>query len=256
MFGSRSPSYRAKKPNEIFELVRTVVIAMAIALTFRTFVYDPFVIPSQSMVPTLLVGDYLFVSKFSYGYSKHTVAGGYSVFEGRIPEGGPERGDVVVFRLPSDTSQDFIKRVVGLPGDRIRVNNGILVINGVPVDRRRIEDYALVNPHNRAARSLVPRYVEILPGGREHVIIETQGDGGAMDTVGEVAVPAGHYFVMGDNRDNSVDSRRPSVGFVPEENLVGRAEILWHSLEGDAQFWQVWRWFTDTRTERLFTRIE
>src|SRR6056297_2958810 len=169
-----------KKAGSFLETIKTVVIAVVIALVVRTFAYEPFNIPSGSMVPTLLVGDYLFVSKFTYGYSRHTVAFGLPLFEGRVLGGEPERGDVVVFRLPRDPSVDYIKRVIGLPGDSIQVLDGILHINGEPVERRRVDAASLGSDLELAGGTL---YVETLPNGREHYIRE-RSDRERYDTTG------------------------------------------------------------------------
>ncbi|MGP1396171.1 MAG: signal peptidase I [Inquilinaceae bacterium] len=239
----------AKKSGGVAETVRTVVYAVLIALTVRTFAFEPFNIPSGSMVPTLLVGDYLFVSKYSYGYSRYTLAFGLPLFDGRVLGGEPERGDVIVFREPSDTSVDFIKRLIGLPGDRIQVREGRLYINGTLIERERVGGLLDVN---QTGRRETTRYIETLPNGRSYTIEEIS-DEQVMDNTTEFLVPEGHYFFMGDSRDNSQDSRR--IGPVPEENLVGRAEVIWFSLE-DASFWQVWKWPTSLRWNRLFTGVD
>ena len=242
-----------KKPSGIGETIKTILYAVLIALFVRTFLYEPFNIPSGSMMPTLLEGDYLFVSKFSYGFSRYTVPLGLPLFEGRILGGEPEPGDVVVFKLPSDPSTDYIKRLIGLPGDRIRMIEGILHINGEPVPRRRVEDYVGTDRFGRTIRT--PRYIETLPNGREHYILE-RSDSGFLDNTQEYVVPEGHYFFMGDNRDSSQDSRvLGAVGYVPVENLVGRAEFLWFSLDADASFWEVWKWPGSLRFERLFQGV-
>ncbi len=242
-----------KKPSGIGETIKTILYAVLIALFVRTFLYEPFNIPSGSMMPTLLEGDYLFVSKFSYGFSRYTVPMGLPLFEGRILGGEPEVGDVVVFKLPSDPSTDYIKRLIGLPGDRIRMIAGILHINGEPVPRRRVEDYVGTDREGNPVRT--PRYIETLPNGREHYILE-RSDSGFLDNTQEYVVPEGHFFFMGDNRDSSQDSRvLGAVGYVPLENLVGRAEFLWFSLDADASFWEVWKWPGSLRFERLFQGV-
>ena len=240
------------------EAIKTVVYAVLIALAIRTFAYEPFNIPSGSMMPTLLQGDYLFVSKFSYGYSRYTIAFGLPLFDGRILGGEPERGDVVVFMLPADPSQNYIKRVVGLPGDRVQVVDGVLHINGDAVERELVDEMSTRT--GAGLRQFGAIYVETLPNGHRHYIREIS-DSANWDNTEVYEVPDGHYFMMGDNRDSSEDSRaidddgtRP-VGFVPLENLVGRAEVLWFSIEGGS-FWDVWRWPSDIRWNRLFTAIE
>ncbi|MGE4218827.1 MAG: signal peptidase I [Alphaproteobacteria bacterium] len=238
----------------LLETARTVIYAVLIALVVRTFAYEPFNIPSGSMIPTLLVGDYLFVSKFSYGYSKHSLPLSLPLFNGRILSSEPERGDVAVFKLPSDGSTDYIKRIIGLPGDRIQVISGVLHINGEPVTRRRIEDYSY--PSRFGGTRHAAQYIEVLPNGREHRIIEEAGDFGALDNTPEYVVPEAHYFAMGDNRDNSADSRvSGQVGFIPRENLVGRAEFLFFSTDGSASLWEVWKWPFAIRYIRLFNGI-
>ena len=190
--------------SEFWEIVKTLLWAAVIAIFIRTFAYEPFNIPSGSMVPTLLEGDYLFVSKMAFGYSRFSFPGGLVPVEGRIWEGAPTRGEVVVFRPTREPETDFIKRVIGLPGDRIQVREGRLYINDVIVERQRIEDY--VDP-DRAGDNPAPQYLETLPGGVTHRIIESQGDVGVSDNTPTYVVPAGHYFMMGDNRDGSNDSR-------------------------------------------------
>ena len=237
-----------KASGGVVELVKTVLIALLIAFGIRTIAFEPFNIPSGSMVPTLLVGDYLFVSKYSYGYSTYSLPYGVRLFSGRVLAREPERGDVAVFKLPRDPRTDYIKRIVGLPGDCIQVSQGILHINGEPVKRERIEDY--FDNEGRAFQ-----YIETLPSGRRHRIRKL-GDSGFADDTDVYVVPAGHYFAMGDNRDNSQDSRfLRDVGFIPMENLVGRAEIIFFSTDGTASWYQIWRWPMATRFSRLFTTI-
>jgi len=237
----------------IVDTVKTVLYAIIIALFVRTVAYEPFNIPSGSMVPTLLVGDYLFVSKFSYGYSRYSLPFGLPLIPGRIFFHQPERGDVVVFKLPKDNSTDYIKRVIGLPGDRIQVKNGLLYINDAPVKRERIEDYIYREGPNpfRAAQ-----YIETLPNGKKHRIIELS-DNAPFDNTSVFEVPPGHYFMMGDNRDNSLDSRAPEggVGYVPAENLVGRAEFIFFSTDGAARLWELWKWPFTIRYDRLLDGI-
>ena len=243
-----------KSSGGLWETIRVVFYAVLIAFFIRTVAFEPFNIPSGSMVPTLLVGDYLFVSKFSYGYSRYSLPLGLPLFGGRILADEPERGDVAVFRLPRDDSVDYIKRIIGLPGDRIRVAGGILHINDVAVERRRIEDFN--PPSGVGASGPMRQYIEVLPNGREHRIIEAT-DNGAFDNTREYLVPEGHYFAMGDNRDNSLDSRFANgVGFIPAQNLVGRAEILFFSANGDSRIWEVWKWPWGIRYSRIFDLIE
>ena len=235
------------------ETAKTVIYAVIIALGVRTVAYEPFNIPSESMVPTLLVGDYLFVSKFSYGYSRHSLPLSLPLIPGRIFSSQPERGDVAVFKLPSDNSTDYIKRIIGLPGDRIQVRGGRLHINEKLVERRRIEDFVYGDPSGRGIR--IAQFEETLPNGRKHLILE-MSDEGQLDDTPVYTVPAGHYFAMGDNRDNSLDSRvLGGVGFVPAENLVGRAEFLFFSTDGSASLWELWAWPGAIRFSRFFRSL-
>ncbi len=237
---------KAKSPNSTTELIKTVVYAVLIAVLVRTFAYEPFNIPSGSMKPTLLIGDYLFVSKFSYGYSRYSLPFGLPLFKGRIWSGQPERGDVAVFKYPVDNSTDFIKRIVGLPGDRIQVKAGVLYVNEAPVKLQPIGNFT-------DSDGTTPILTETLPNGVVHNILElttTQ----PVDNTGVFVVPAGHYFGMGDNRDRSDDSRL-SVGYIPAENLIGRAEFLFFSTEGNYPWWQFWMWPFEIRYSRLMRGI-
>jgi signal peptidase I len=246
-------SMQKNKSGGIGETIKTVVYAVVIAFGVRTFAYEPFNIPSGSMIPTLLVGDYLFVSKFSYGYSRYTVAFGAPLFDGRMLYTKPERGDVAVFKLPRDNKTDYIKRIIGLPGDRIQVIGGILHINGEAVKRDRVEDFVTTDQFGRQVR--VAQYVETLPNGRKHNIIE-ESDSGSLDNTQVYTVPENHFFAMGDNRDNSLDSRVSSmVGFVPVENLVGRAEFLFFSIDEGSSFWEFWKWPWAVRFGRIFDGV-
>ncbi len=241
------------KTGSIMEFVRTIVFAVLIALGIRTFAYEPFNIPSGSMIPTLLVGDFLFVSKLSYGYSRYSLPFSLPVIPGRVLFTEPERGDVIVFKKPTDPGTDFIKRLIGLPGDRIQVTAGVLHINGIPASRRKIDPMISKDLFGRDVT--VPRYVETLPNGREHEILESRGDRGMSDNTPVFHVPDGHYFMMGDNRDNSVDSRDSSVGMVPRRNLVGRADILFWAWDTRWSWWEVWNWPRAIRFGRLFSLI-
>ncbi|MEL0165155.1 MAG: signal peptidase I [Alphaproteobacteria bacterium] len=236
-----------RKPEGKFEFFKTIVIAGALALGFRSLLFEPFNIPSGSMIPTLLVGDYLFVSKYSYGYSRYSFPFGMAPFDGRVFETSPERGDVAVFRQPQNESVAFIKRIVGLPGDRIQVTDGVLRINDVAVNRVR-KGFATASDGYNVIRFAV--YQETLPNGKSYLIQE-RSDDDVLDNTNVFLVPEGHYFMMGDNRDNSRDSRTTSVGMVPAENLIGRAERLFFSHNSSAHLWEIWKWPFAIRYGRL-----
>ena len=249
---------KKKATGGFLETAKTIVYAVLIALVVRTVAYEPFNIPSGSMVPTLLIGDYLFVSKFSYGYSRYSLPFGPPIGEGRLYLPGlshqPERGDVAVFKLPTDTSTDYIKRIVGLPGDRIQVRHGELYINDQLVQRR--PDPSCRNDEAGFPIPMQHGYMESLPRGPgqkavEHCIVKI-GDDGPLDNTPVYQVPPDHYFGMGDNRDNSQDSRVLSVvGYIPAANLVGKAQIIFFSTDGSARLWEFWRWPLAIRYSRL-----
>ncbi len=246
-------SEKSAKQGGLYETVKVVVQALLIAVVIRTFLFQPFNIPSGSMMDTLLIGDYLFVNKFSYGYSRYSFPFGAAPFSGRILASKPERGDVAVFKLPADNSTDFIKRVIGLPGDKIQMIGGVLHINGEAVPKRRIDDFVDTDTAGKEIR--VPRYVETLPNGVSYEVLDADPDG-FWDNTRVYEVPAGHYFMMGDNRDNSSDSRVLSyVGYVPYENFVGRASIIFFSIREEAPVWQIWRWPWDVRWNRIFDTL-
>ncbi len=242
----------SKKSGGIKDTLKTLVYAIAIALFVRTFAYEPFNIPSGSMKPTLLVGDYLFVSKFAYGYSQYSLPLGLPLFSGRIFGSLPERGDVAVFKLPSDNSTDYIKRIVGLPGDTVQVINGVLQINGEAV---KLEALAPFVDDMDGREVAIPMYAETLPGSDESHLILDLTERGRLDNTDVFVVPEGHVFAMGDNRDNSLDSRTTNVGFVPIENLIGRADLLMFSVDGSARIWEPWKWPWAIRYNRLFRPI-
>jgi signal peptidase I len=248
-----SQTAQRRKGGGLGEVVRTVVFALLIAVGIRTIAFEPFNIPSGSMIPTLLIGDYLFVSKYSYGYSRYSLPFGLPLWSGRILSQEPKRGDVAVFKLPRDGKTDYIKRVIGLPGDRIQLKAGRLFINDEMVVREKTSDFTYSEGSMSLGRAA--QYIEALPGGVKHTIIELT-DAGPLDTTGVYTVPAAHYFMMGDNRDNSLDSRVPpeqgGVGFVPLENLVGRAEFLFFSIDDSASWWAPWTWPGAIRFGRLF----
>lgn len=257
------PIAKPRRRSMLGETIQTILIALAIALVFRTVAYQPYSIPSGSMKPTLLVGDYLFVSKYAYGYSKHSLPFSPPIGDGRWLEKTPKRGDIVVFKLPRDNKTDYIKRLIGLPGDRVQVIRGVVHINDRPVGRELVDEFIepagpdgsthclRVEREGTALTCIKEQYNETLPNGKRHLTLNADDDlGYGGDNTESFLVPEGHYFFMGDNRDNSIDSRFASgVGFVPAENLVGRAEIIFLSSASNALAF--WRW----RPDRFFLSL-
>lgn len=257
----RSQSERTPAPVEEGgwrELLRICLHAVLLALVVRTFFFQPFNIPSGSMKSTLLVGDYLFVSKLSYGYSKHSF---YSLplFEGRVFQSEPKRGDVAVFKLPTDNATDYIKRVIGMPGDEIIVRRGELTINGQDIKRQRVEDFIQLDRFSRRERRIA-RFQEELPNGVKYFVLD-YGPDFALDNFGPYKVPMGHYFMMGDNRDDSQDSRElKDVGPVPLQNFIGRADVIFFSTETvvdnpEVAIWKFWKWPFVIRWSRFFNFV-
>lgn len=272
----------AEKKESVWSLLRFLLILFVATLALRSLIIAPFSIPSGSMLPSMMIGDYLFVSKWSYGYSRYSFPFGIIQFDGRIFESLPERGDVVVFRYPGAEDQDFVKRVIGLPGDRIELRGGALVLNNQPVARERIADFTVpVSPNSpclaRGQSRLIaqpdgeqicayPRYRETLPGGRSYEVLDqvqdlqssrsvTDGTAFGADNVAAFTVPEGHVFVMGDNRDDSLDGRFPvlvgGVGMLPIDRLEGRAMINFWSTDGSAEWLKPWTWFSAARWSRI-----
>ena len=291
---ARAAATKQKKEG-LWETVKTVFWALLIAMAFRSILYQPFSIPSGSMKPTLLVGDYLFVSKFSYGYSRYSLPFAPNIFDGRVWSTMPERGDVVVFKHPKkdtcsegpveflarfgsnlgamigvtrperdpDDCIDYIKRVIGLPGDEVQMIDGVLHINGQRVGLERTENFAepksldgeyrrlqgcLNDPVPMGGACEFEHYIEELPGGRKHSVLNLADQ--ESDNTPVIKVKPGHFLFLGDNRDNSMDGRSSSVGQVPFENLIGRADVI--ALSSAGAFWQVWKW----RGDRFFKSIE
>ena len=229
---------KSESPWAIGALVALSLVLMILLLSspvlFRTFLFQPFNIPARSMVPTLLVGDYFFVSKYAYGYSRYTWPFSSAPFAGRIWGSEPARGDVVALLSPKDNSTVYIKRVVGLPGDRVQMKQGLLHINGVPVARERLADFVGEEPCGAGASAAIKRWRETLPNGVSHETLDCV-DNGFYDNTSIYAVPSGHFFMLGDNRDNSTDSRvLSSMGYVPLENIIGRAAMIFYSASADS----------------------
>ena len=254
---SRVRSEKSGLLHETWEIVKTIAIALLVALVLRVFLFQPFTIPSASMEPTLLEGDYIIVSKFAYGYSRHSAPFSPPVMEGRVLYTPPERGDIVVFKLPRDGRTDYIKRVVGMPGDRVQVREGTVYINGRALRRTAMGQGVAQSPFG--FERPVDRYRETLADGASYLTHDL-GPDGEVDDTDVYTVPAGHFFMMGDNRDNSVDSRYPpelgGVGFVPAENLVGKAEMILFSWNAEASLFKPWTWFTEVRLGRFFTHLQ
>ena len=234
-----------------------VAVTLGLVLMVRTVAAEPFTVPTPSMVPTILVGDEVVTSKFAYGWGKYSLPiGSVPGLEGRIMDRLPERGDVIVFRLPRDTSITYVKRVIGLPGDHIALRGGELYINGTKVPRR--EDGTATSDYHGMQRAFT-RYVESLPDGREHVIQKLPGHN-PLDEIAELTVPPKRYFMMGDNRDDSLDSRvaasQGGVGFVPEENLIGRADVVLFSRDYKVAWWDVAHWGAAFRGDRALSWVE
>ena len=258
---TRTDAVDAEAKESPWELVKTVLWALGIAFVLRTFIFQPFTIPSGSMYPNLVVGDYIITSKYSVGYGKYAAAPlPFPDVEGRLLGRGPERGDVIVFR-PKGVRENYIKRVVGFPGDTIQMIDGVVHINGRPNTQVRLEPETYQHRRDRRIVEDVPVevYQESLPGAdTAHKIYDAQRNG-AFDRTSVLTVPSGHYFVMGDNRDYSLDSRvkvsRGGAGYVPAENIIGRAEFILVSVNKDFYLFKPWTW-ANINGDRWFKRIE
>ena len=239
---------KVKQQSWLVRNLKDILWAALIAIVICSLFIEPFHIPSGSMVPSLLVGDYLFVTKWDYGYSRHSFPLSLPPFSGRILEKGPQRGDIVVFKNPEDGRTDYIKRVMALPGETVQMKKGRLYINGKLIDRKSLGLYQ--DDSSGQIRTLI-MYEETLPEGKTHRILELD-DAQPLDNTGLITIPEGAFFAMGDNRDNSKDSRALSVGVVPFENIVGKARFIFYSNNGYAPFIFFWSWGNSIRWERLF----
>ena len=247
-----SKTKEKQKPSEFRETVTVIIEALVIALIFRTFLYQPFSIPTASLQPTMMIGDYFISSKFTWGYGRYSFPFGILPINGRIFGREPNRGDIAVFR-PVAQKDDYVKRVIGLPGDTIQMKEGRLYINGVMVERKFIERGTDTDSFGTTLPVLI--YEETLPNGVTHLINEIS-DETLMDNTSEYVVPEGHYFMMGDNRDRSQDSRFLSaVGYVPAGNLIAKAEARFFSIKDNVPPWQFWQWPAKVRLDRMFQSV-
>ena len=239
--------------NKIIENFKTLLIALIIAIIIRSFFFQPFYIPSSSMEPGLLIGDRLFVSKYSYGYSRHSLPFSPKIYNKRIFEKIPMRGDVVVFKTPADNRTDYIKRLIGLPGDVIQIINKDLYLNDVKINKEKIETTSNINCGNEILEA--DFFEETLPNGKKYIAVYRKE--GTMLSSDKFIIPKNHYFFMGDNRDCSKDSRfLSSVGYVNFNNLVGKAQLIFFSNDKKkGSFFKFWKWNQSIRVERLFKKI-
>ena len=270
------PDGKGGAANEAIEIVKTIVYALLIALVLRVLLFQPYTIPSASMEPNLYEGDYIIVSKYSYGYSKHSIPFSPPLFHGRIFDRSPRRGDIIVFKLPREPNVDYIKRLVGMPGDKIQVKSGVVFVNGRAIDRKRVG--AGMEDNGEGMTFPIDVFQETTPEGRSY-LTNSYGKDQVSENTGVYVVPQHCFFMMGDNRDNSLDSRfdpgmpfeatgpsncgwdpsvdpyvpdEKGVGFVPEENLEGRAQIILLSWKRGASLFKPWTWVLNARPSRFF----
>jgi len=249
---SQTKSKEKEKPSELRETIVVIVQALIIALVFRSFIYQPFSIPTASLQPNMMIGDYFISSKFTWGYGRYSFPFGVVPINGRIFGREPNRGDIAVFRN-APTGEDYVKRIIGTPGDRIQMQNGRLFINGEMLEREMVGRATDTDSFGNTLP--VTQYMETLPSGVSYMINEIS-DSGSLDNTIEYVVPAGHYFMMGDNRDRSQDSRILSaVGYVPFGNLIGKAEARFFSMAENVPPWQVWQWPAKLRLDRMFQSV-
>lgn len=254
--------------SETSETFRFLLKLAVVVLILRSFIFAPFSIPSESMLPRLLIGDYLFVSKWNYGYSRWSLPAGVPLIPGGVFGSTPTRGDVVVFRAPEVLDHDVIKRVIGLPGETVQMRQGTVYLNGKAIPKLRIADFTIpltanfnaekcgapfVDVLNNVQICRYPRFRETLPNGRSYEVLD-QAELPDRDDTGLYTIPAGHIFVMGDNRDDSGDSRFPApqgMGYVPLENVEGKAVVNFFSTDGDAEWLKPWTWVSAARWSRI-----
>ena len=239
--------------NKIADNIKTIFYALIIALIIRSFLFQPFYIPSSSMEPNLLIGDRLFVSKYSYGYSRHSLPFSPKIYNKRVLGKTPKRGDVIVFKTPADNRTDYIKRLIGLPGDIIQIVDKDLFINGIKIKKEKIENLININCGNEILDAVF--FKETLPNGKNYIAVYRND--GTMINSDKFLVPENHYFFMGDNRDCSKDSRfLSSVGYVSYNNLVGKAKLIFFSNDKDkGSFFKFWKWNQSIRIKRFFKEI-
>ena len=239
---------------ETISFLTTLSAALFCAGLIRSFFFEPFFIPSGSMKPNLLIGDYVIVTKYSYGYSRYSFPFSPDLFSGRIfyesEQKKPQRGDVVVFRFPPEPSINYIKRIIGLPGDSIQMRDGVLYVNNKKIEK--IADGEFIDGDSDSPSIAIKKFSEIISDNKKITTLDIATT--PQDNTGIYEVPQGYYFMMGDNRDNSQDSRfLDQVGFVPEENLVGKAQFIFFS--DSKPIWQIWHWFDSIRWGRIFQKI-